>query len=126
MKKILIIDDSQAFSSILVDTLPKDKYITITAANGQEGYEKFIAEKPDLIILDMKMPEMNGLEFLKKLNDEKLHTKILISSEFSQSKIVGEAVGSGLDAGVVGYITKSSENTDMILKEIDNILKDPQ
>jgi DNA-binding NarL/FixJ family response regulator len=124
MKKILIIDDSSAFSSTLVDTLPKDKYIAITAQNGHEGYEKFITEKPDLVILDMKMPEMNGLEFLKKLSEEKIHTKILISSEFSQSKIVGNAIDFGLEVGVIGYITKSSESTTMILKEIESILHD--
>ncbi len=121
MKKILIIDDNEAFTSTLSDSLPKDKYTAVIAGDGIEGMEKLKTEKPDLIILDMKMPRMDGITFLKELRKENIPVKILISSELSGTLAVSNAIAEGMDLGITGYIAKSSESLEMTLKEIDNI-----
>jgi len=61
-KKILLVDDEYFLLEILKDRLEFHGYETVTASNGKEGVEKAVAEKPDLIFMDIMMPEMDGLE----------------------------------------------------------------
>ena len=65
MKKILIIDDEKPISDIIKFNLNKEGYETITAFDGREALKKFEEESPDLIILDLMLPELDGLEVAK-------------------------------------------------------------
>lgn len=67
MKKILIIDDEPNFVSLLSRRLEKRNYQTVSALLGHEGLEKVKLEKPDLIILDVRMPEVDGFAILSLL-----------------------------------------------------------
>ncbi|MFH1046125.1 MAG: response regulator [Candidatus Omnitrophota bacterium] len=67
MLKILVIDDELNIVKVIASRLRANAYEVVTAANGQEGLEKAQGEKPDLIILDVLMPGMNGFEVLQKL-----------------------------------------------------------
>ena len=69
MKKILVIDDDQFFAKTLEAALPKERYELIAAEDGQMGLEKLKSEKPDLVILDLMMPKLDGTAFLKKLQE---------------------------------------------------------
>lgn len=126
MKKVLIIDDDEVFAKTLTDSLPKDKYLVVGATNGEEGLKELEKNRPDIIILDLLMPKMGGLEFLKALKEKEKEGKqtvpILISSQLSKMKDISEGVALGMDVGVKGYIIKASENMDMIIKTIDRIL----
>lgn len=125
MKKILIIDDNETFRTTLADYLPKEKYEVITASNGEEGLEKKEQEKPDLIILDIMMPKMGGLEFLNKINkkeSQELPVPIIIASQMSEMSEISEGVALGLKAGVKGYIIKSEQSLSMIAETISKIL----
>ena len=122
MKKILIIDDDTVFSKTLSDYLPQEKYTVVTATNGKEGLEKINSEKPDLVLLDMSMPEMNGIEMLKEINKEGLRVPILIASQVSQMEVISKGIEEGFEAGVKGYILKSSETPEMIVKTIEKTL----
>lgn len=123
MKKILIIDDDKIFLKIFRDSLKKDfdgVYEVSSAENGEEGIARIDEEKPDLIVLDIKMPKMDGIEFLRELKERKYDPQIpvLISSNFSDTDKISE----GLELGVIGYVVKSDYSLESIIKRIHDVL----
>jgi len=124
MKKILIIDDSEVFVKTLKDTLPKEKYEVYSVSNGVEGLNEMTKNVPDIIILDLMMPQIGGVEFLdalKKVGGNDI--PILISSELSKIEDISSSIIAGMEVGVKGYIIKSSENLDKIVEEIEKVLE---
>jgi len=69
-KKILIVEDERSLSQALVDKLTREGFATLTAKNGEEGLEVALHEHPDLILLDIVMPKMDGMTMLKKLRNK--------------------------------------------------------
>ncbi len=69
-KKILVVDDDADFSQLLQFDLKKNGYTVVGACNGEEGLVKAASEKPDLIVLDIKMPKMDGYTFVRKLKKD--------------------------------------------------------
>jgi len=69
-RKILVVDDDPDFQQLLVFDLKREGYETVTACNGEEGLEKVALEKPDLIILDIKMPKVDGYTFVRRIKKE--------------------------------------------------------
>jgi DNA-binding NtrC family response regulator len=67
MAKILVIDDEQSIRDLLDTLLRRKGYDVLLAANGQKGLEVFRRERPDVVVLDLKMPGMNGLAVLQEL-----------------------------------------------------------
>ncbi|MDO8471050.1 MAG: response regulator [bacterium] len=120
MKKILIIDDDKTFQKVMSAKLELLTYEVINASDGEEGLTKVNSEKPDLILLDIKMPKLDGIGFLKKLRENKDAPKIpiLITSNLSSIDKISE----GISLGVRGYIIKSTESLDTIAKQIEGIL----
>lgn len=121
MKKILIIDDDATFQKTLSATLELLAYDVVSAFDGEEGLSKAVSEKPDLIILDIKMPKLDGLSLLKKLQSNKdgsEKTPVLITSNVSGMNTISE----GVSLGVRGYILKSDESLDAIAKDVEAIL----
>ena len=70
MKKILIVDDKLEVVELVKATLEGEDYQTISASDGREALEKIGKEKPDLVLLDVVMPKMNGLEVLAKVKKD--------------------------------------------------------
>ncbi len=120
MKKILVIDDDQFFSKTLEAALPKDKYVLIQAEDGEVGLTKLREEKPDLIILDLMMPKLDGTEFLKRLQEMKDLPKVpvLVSSNLSSVKKISDVMA----MGAVGYVIKSDESLESIVQDIERVL----
>ena len=124
MKKILIIDDNEVFTKTLKDTLPSEKYSVTSVPNGEDGLKEITKDAPDIIILDLLMPKMGGVEFLDALKKKGGNNiPILISSQLSKMEDISNAIVSGMDVGVKGYIIKSSENLDKIVEEIEKTLE---
>jgi two-component system response regulator len=124
MKKILIIDDDEVFIKTLKDTLSKEKYEVYSVNNGVEGLNEMVKNVPDIIILDLIMPQIGGVDFLESLKSvggNKI--PILISSQLSKIEDISSSIISGMEVGVKGYIIKSSENLDKIVEEIEKVLK---
>ncbi len=124
MKKILLIDDDKIFLKIFRDTIRQDRnevYEVATVTGGKEGLIKIQEDRPDLIVLDLKMPGMDGIDFLRELKKENFDPQIpiLISSNFSDMEKIGE----GIELGVKGYVVKSDYSLDGIIKYIDDLLK---
>lgn len=123
-KKILIVDDDRIFSKILRDgiiTGGKGKYEVVTAFDGEEGFETALKEKPDLIMLDMMMPKVNGIDFLKKVRKEKWGEEIPVIIETQLSDL--EKMSEGIALGVRGYIIKSDYSLDTILHQVEDVFK---
>jgi len=120
MKKILVIDDDQFFAKTLEAALPKEKYQLIAAEDGEVGLEKLRSEKPDLIILDLMMPKLDGTAFLKKLQEttDLPRVPILVSSNLSSVKKISDVMA----MGAVGYVIKSDESLQSIVQDIDRVL----
>jgi DNA-binding response OmpR family regulator len=121
MKKILVIDDEPVFSKMIREGLDASKYEILEAQDGEEGLKKVEEIKPELILLDIMMPKLDGMGFLKKLNE--IHGKgaipVVITSNLSTITKISE----GLSLGVRGYIIKSNESIQTIARTIDNILE---
>ena len=120
MKKILIVDDDNVFQKTMSAKLESFNYEVISAEDGEIGLEKAVKEKPDLILLDVKMPNMDGVTLLKKLRSNEAVPKmpVLITSNLS----VTDNIADGVALGVRGYIIKSNETLDSLLREVEAIL----
>lgn len=69
-KKILVIDDYPEIVTLMKSRFEAKSFEVITALDGEEGHEKFKSEKPDLIVLDIKMPKVNGIDFVEMLKKD--------------------------------------------------------
>jgi len=124
-KKILIIDDDKIFSKVLRDSLTSKNgggYEIVNAYDGKDGFEKAKDEHPDLIILDLMMPNVDGIGFLKKMKTESelSNTPVLISSQISDIEKISE----GMELGIKGYIVKADYSLDSILGQINDIFEE--
>jgi DNA-binding response OmpR family regulator len=102
MKKILIIEDEQNMVTGLRFNLEARDYIVIAAYDGGTGYLKALAEKPDLVLLDLMLPRLNGYEVCKILKKEIPDLPIIMLTAKSQEA----EIVTGLELGADDYITK--------------------
>lgn len=102
MKRILIIEDDLAILRGLKDNLEYESYEVLTAEDGEQGYCLIREKKPDLIILDLMLPKMNGYEVCRKVRDEGVTTPILMLT--ARGEEVDQVLG--LDLGADDYVTK--------------------
>ena len=111
-KKILVVDDEPEFVDMLKIRLEANDYAVVTAANGKEGVEKAAAEKPDLILLDILMPEMDGYSALKELkaNNETRDIPVIVVTAKSKMQ------GLFLVEGINDYVVKPFEADDLLLR----------
>jgi DNA-binding response OmpR family regulator len=121
MKKILVIDDDMTFVASIKATLDPANYTVESASNGEEGLIRMEESIPDLILLDVMMPKMDGMEFLKAMNEKYGAGKIpvLITSNVSTIDKISE----GVELGIRGYFIKSNESLHGIAEIVDNVFK---
>jgi DNA-binding response OmpR family regulator len=102
MKRILIIEDDPAISKGLQESLEDEHYQVTTADDGKDGYDQALQEKPDLILLDLMLPTMNGQDICRKLREDGMTMPILMltSKREETDKVLG------LELGADDYITK--------------------
>lgn len=126
---ILIIDDEESLRNLLESALNNEGYNVLTAYDGIEGYDMAVKDYPDLILLDIMMPDIDGYEVLNRLKKDSRTTNIPII--FLTAKADAEERVIGLEAGAVDYITKPFYLKEVIarikihlkLKEYENMLK---
>ncbi len=114
MAQILIVDDSPTEIHVLSTILEKLGHSVITASNGEEGVAKAKAEKPELILMDVVMPGMNGFQATRQLSrdDETSHIPIIIVTTKDQET---DRVW-GLRQGAKDYLTKPVEESMLVDK----------
>ncbi len=113
MKRILVIDDYPDNVFFLQDRLEREGYEVIKAYDGGMGIQKAFEEKPDLILLDVMMPDISGFDVCKKLSasEETNLIPIILLTALTDA----EDIKTGLQAGAFDYIKKPFNKTELIL-----------
>lgn len=119
-KKILIVEDERAVMEALEDKLRREGFFTLTAKDGEEGLKIAIQEKPNLILLDIIMPKMNGVNMLKNLRENvwgKTVPVLLLTNDSNP-----EHMSETLKANASDYLIKSDWEIDDVLKKVKQTL----
>ncbi|MEE4213416.1 MAG: response regulator [Bacteroidales bacterium] len=118
-KKILVVDDSNTNIVLLESLLERNGYTVFTAGSGRQGLDSMRNMLPDLIVLDLKMPDLGGFEFLEVLreNDDWMDIPVVILSAVSDSDSIKKA----MELGATDYLTKPLD-PDKVIKLADSIL----
>jgi two-component system cell cycle response regulator DivK len=103
-KKILVVDDNQDSRELVVKVLKNRGYEMVEAVDGEEAIEKVIAERPDLILLDISIPKLNGYEVTLRLKNMEEFKDIPVVA-LTAHAMKGDRM-KALEAGCEGYITK--------------------
>lgn len=112
MQKILIVDDEQPIRTLLDYNLKQSNFETIMAADGEQAVEKVENENPDLILLDLMLPKMDGIEVCKILRQRNINTPIIMLTAKGEEtdKVLG------LEIGADDYMTKPFSPREVIAR----------
>jgi DNA-binding response OmpR family regulator len=80
--KILIVDDDQSILRLYQEELEEEGYLIVTAASGREGLEKFEREQPDLVTLDIHLPDIDGIKLLRQMKEKRPRLPIIMSTAY--------------------------------------------
>jgi len=120
-KKILIVEDDKFLRELIVKKLQKEGYEISEAVDGEEGIKKVKEEKPDLVLLDLILPGIDGFEVLSRTKEDPALSQIpvIILSNLGQK----EDVERGLGLGAIDYLIKAHFTPGEIIEKIRAILK---
>lgn len=115
-KKILVVDDEKPISDIVKFNLDKEGYDVVTAYDGEEALKKVEAESPDLILLDLMLPKIDGLEVARQIRKEYDTPIIMLTAKDSEiDKVLG------LELGADDYVTKPFSNRELVARVKANL-----
>lgn len=119
-QKILIVEDEAVLRSALRDKLTSNNLIVLEAEDGEEGLKLALSEHPDLILLDLLMPKMDGISMLKRLRQDKWGkgVKVIILTNLGES----EPIAATVELGASEYIVKSNWQLGDILAKVRGML----
>ncbi|MFJ7511303.1 response regulator transcription factor [Peribacillus simplex] len=111
-KKILVVDDEQSIVTLLQYNLEQSGYSVITASDGEQGLEAAVDIRPDLVVLDLMLPKMDGLEVCKQLRQQKINIPILMltAKDDEFDKVLG------LELGADDYLTKPFSPREVVAR----------
>ena len=109
--KIMITDDHSMIREGLKNLLELEGDIEVIAEaeDGEDCLNKLLTVKPDVLLLDINMPKLNGLEVLKKLKERKSKVKVLVLTVHNETEYLMKAV----EIGINGYVLKDSESSEL-------------
>jgi two-component system response regulator DegU len=112
MIKLMICDDQELFRRGLKSALIENGFLVVGEANdGIEAYEKFCELCPDVLICDINMPKMNGIELLAKINQQKLSIKVLMLSGYDDDDYLLQSYKEGAS----GYLLKGVDTNELVM-----------
>jgi DNA-binding response OmpR family regulator len=115
VKKILVVDDEESIRLLYQEELQEQGYEVILACSADEAIEQFTATRPDLVILDIKMPGRSGIEALQVIREQSRDVPVILSTAYGEYKQNLETWASD------EYIVKSA-NLDGLMKKIERLL----
>lgn len=115
-KKILIVEDEESLLKLLSESFIENGIDVLGAVDGEQGLKMALEEHPDLILLDIILPKMDGITMLKKLREDERgkDVKVIILSNLSDSERVEEA----MQKGVYDYLIKSNWNLADVINKV--------
>jgi DNA-binding response OmpR family regulator len=108
---ILVVDDEEMLRKLLFRILDKEGYNVLLASSGKEALDILCRERVDIIVTDVKMPEMDGFELLKKVKDRYPQTGVIVMTAFGDAYTVRDALLLGADE----YITKPFKSFEIVM-----------
>lgn len=123
--KILVVEDDKGISEYLIPELNHEGFETVVASTGRQGIEMFHKENPDLILLDVMLPELNGIEVLRRIREV---SNVPIIMETARGESIDKV--NGLNAGADDYIAKPFDIEELIarinavLRRVNQVPKD--
>lgn len=120
-KRILIIDDDLFVSDLYSLDLQKAGFIVTTASSGEMGLSKIQIEKPDIVLLDIAMPGLDGIKVLEKIRENKEFNaiRVLLLTNIRDD----ETIRLGLSKGADGYLLKTSLTPEQVVTEVQKSLQ---
>jgi diguanylate cyclase (GGDEF)-like protein len=116
---ILIIEDEEDILALLSGLLESENYRVITAINGRDGIKKFQEHNPDLILTDVRMPIMDGIEVLREVKTKESDTEVIILTGHSDEATAIDC----LRLGAYDYFRKPLEDIDVLLTAVERVLE---
>ncbi|GFN34013.1 response regulator [Paenibacillus xylaniclasticus] len=110
-KKVLIVDDQNGIRVLLMEVFSSEGYTTFQASNGKLALEIVCSERPDLVLLDMKIPGMDGLEILRHIKTFDASIKVIMMTAYGELDIIKEAT----ELGALMHFTKPFDIDEMRL-----------
>lgn len=110
--RILVVEDEHKIANSIKKGLEQESYAVDVTFDGQEGFDLAVSEEYDLIILDLLLPKMDGIEICSKLREKQIHTPIIMLTAKGQ---ISDKV-TGLDAGADDYLTKPFAFEELIAR----------
>lgn len=109
-RTILVVDDAAFMRMMIRDILAKEGYTIHEAVNGRDAIEKFAEIQPDLVTMDITMPELDGISALRSIREAHPEARILMVSAMGQQKMIVEA----LEAGALDFLVKPFQPTKVL------------
>ncbi len=119
--KVLLAEDDKFISRAYFDGLTRGGFDVVLAVDGNEAIEQVASFKPDIVLLDLIMPEKNGFEVLEEIknNDSTKQTPVIILSNLGQDTDIQK----GRDLGAIDYLIKSNSSLDQVTEKINQYVK---
>jgi len=120
MTKIVVADDDRMFRKAAETTLRREGYAVVTASDGEEALQLIRSERPDIIVLDLIMPKLQGFDVLQVLKQDSVTTDIpvIVLSSLMQEQDKQEA----LDLGAAAYFNKATFSLSELVKQVASTL----
>lgn len=120
-KRILMVEDFPVMQKFYKDALEKAGHLLDIAGDGLQALEKVRENTYDVVLLDMLLPNMNGIEFLEQYQDRPSSTKVIILSDFAEPSRIERAK----ELGVQDYLIKSDYPPSELVKKLDALFNPP-
>ncbi|MDS1030363.1 response regulator [Bacillota bacterium LX-D] len=114
--KILVVDDQPGIRHLVAEVLEENDYEVTLAANGQEALSVMHKTKPEVVLLDMKMPDMNGLQVLQQMNSSGENIPVIMMTAFDEQNLIEQAE----ELGAKGFLAKPFD-INQIIEAVSNI-----
>jgi len=101
-EKILIVEDERDIAQVMAAAMRDSGYQTVVAHDGAEGLSLALGERPDLVLLDMRLPKMSGVQVLSSLHEQQVNVPVVVVTAWRSKELLVEA----LRLGVKDYISK--------------------
>lgn len=119
-KTVLVVEDNLDLSTALKKKLEKSGYVALTALDGQEGLDLAHEHKPDLVLLDLILPRVSGVEFLAQMHDDKWgkNVPIIVLTNLTHFTHLEEMY----EKNVCSYMVKTASSLDDVIEKVNSVI----